>query len=135
MALDYSKVKPFVYVIVCSDLEPRQIVVQAAHAALEAGIHQEQCKEFPSGLVTLMVSSEESLLKAHKKLERKGIKSTLFWENPMSRYTALATEAIPQEKRVLLKKFKLLSMPGTTWWDDMKRYWLKLKKRLGHKYE
>ena len=130
--LDYSKIKPFVYVIVCTDLEPRQIVVQACHAALEAGIHQEQCKEFPSGLITLQVPSEQSLLKAYKKLERKGVRCQLFWERPIKRYTALATEAIPQEKRVLLKKFKLLSMPGTTWWDDVKRFWKKVRKYFGY---
>lgn len=128
MSLDYSKIKPFVYVIVCADLEPRQIVVQACHAALESGIHKEHCKAFPSGMVMLQVSSEESLLRAYRKLERKGIKSQLFWENPMNRYTALATEAIPQEKRILLKKFKLLSMPGTTLWDDVKRWWKKIKR-------
>lgn len=131
MPLDYSKVKPFVYIIVCSDLEPRQIVVQACHAALEAGIHLEQCRPFPSGIVMLKVSCEKSLLKAHRKLSNKGIKSQLFWENPMNRYTALATEVIPQEKRILLRKFKLLSMPGTTWWDDVKRFWKKVGKYFG----
>lgn len=131
MSLDYSKVKPFVYVMVCSDLEPRQIVVQACHAALEAGIHLEQCDQFPSGMVMLQCSSEKSLLRNARKIENKGIKCHLFYENPMNRYTAFATEAIPQEKRVLLKKFKLLSMPGATWWDDVKRFWKKLKKRVG----
>ena len=57
MSLNYNKVKPFVYIMVCSDLQPRQIVVQACHAALESGIHQEQCKDFPSGMIMLQVSS------------------------------------------------------------------------------
>ena len=112
MALDYSKVNPFVYVIVCKDLEPRQIVVQSAHAILEAGIHLEQCKQFPSGLVVLEVSCERSLLKAQRKIENKGIKTKLFWEEPMKRYTALATEVILQEKRHLMRKFQLLNMEG-----------------------
>ena len=128
MSLDYKKIKPFVYVIVCADLQPRQIVVQASHAALESGIHRKHCKDFPSGLIVLQVSCEKSLLKACRKIENKGIKCQLFWEAPMERYTALATEAIPRDKRVLLKKFKLLSMPGTTWWDDVKRFFLKIRK-------
>ena len=78
MSLDYSKVKPFVYIIVCSDLEPRQIVVQACHAALESGLHQKHCKDFPSGVIMLQVPNEQSLLRIHKKLEQKGIKCQLF---------------------------------------------------------
>ena len=52
----------------------------------------------------------------------------------MSRYTALATEAIPQEKRILLKKFKLLNMPGTTWWDDVKRKRINIKRYFTNEY-
>ena len=110
MSLDYSKVKPFVYVMVCTDLKPEQIVAQACHAALESGIHQEHCKDFPSGIIILQCSSEKSLLKYKKKLDNKGIKSQLFWERPMDRYTAWATEVIPQDKRHLMRKFQLLSM-------------------------
>lgn len=113
--------KPFVYIIVCSDLTPRQIVVQSCHAALESGIHEKHPNDVEAGLIILQVSDEKSLLCAHKKLKSDGINSYLFYEEPLNRYTALATEAISQEDRVKLKKFKLLSMPGTTWWDDTKR--------------
>lgn len=119
--LDYSKIKPFVYIIVCKDLNPRQIVVQSCHAALESGIHQEHCKDFPSGLIMLQVSNEKSLLRAKRKLDKDGIKSQLFWERPMERYTSLATEAIPQDKRYLMKKFQLLSMHRPTWWQKLRR--------------
>jgi hypothetical protein len=125
MALDYSKVKPFVYIMVCKDLEPRQIIVQACHAALESGIHQEHCEDFPSGLVMLQVSSEKSLLRAKRKIENKGIKCQLFWERPMERYTALATEAIPQDKRHLMKKFQLLSMSKPSLWQRIKGFFKK----------
>lgn len=135
MPLDYSKIKPFVYVIVCSDLEPRQIVVQACHAALEAGIHLPQCKDFPSGLIMLQVKDEKALLAAHEHLRECSVEDQLFWEGPMQRYTALATKAIPSEHRHLLRQFKLLRMPGTTWWDDIKRYGLKFKKKLIFEYE
>lgn len=126
MSLDYSKMKPFVYIMVCSDLSPRQKVVQACHAALEAGIHLEQCDQFPSGMIMLQCSGEKSLMKAAKKIENKGIKCRLFYEPPMKRYTALATEVIPQEKRKLLRKFQLLSMPGDNWWNKVKQ-WIKRK--------
>jgi hypothetical protein len=120
--MDYSKLKPYVYVIVCKDLDPRQIVVQACHAALESGIHQEHCKDFPSGLITLQVPDEKSLLEARKKIEDSGIKVEMFWERPMKRFTALATEAIPSSKRHLMREFKLLSMHQPTWWQKVKRY-------------
>jgi len=120
MSLDYSKIKPFVYIVVCKDLEPRQVIVQACHAALESGIHQEHCEQFPSGMVMLQVSSEKSLLKAQRKIENKGIKCQLFWERPMKRYTALATEAIPQDKRHLMRKFQLLSVSQPSWWQKVK---------------
>jgi hypothetical protein len=119
--IEYSNIKPFVYVIVCSDLDFRQRVVQASHAALESGIHEEHCKEFPSGLIVLQVEDEKELIKAEEHLYKKGIKSKLFYENPMKRYTALATEALPSKKRHILRQYKLLSMHRPTLWQKVKR--------------
>lgn len=126
MALQYNK--PCVYVIVCKDMRMRDIVVQSCHAALEAGIHLEQCSDYPSALVTLQVSSEDRLLKAKRQIENKGIRCHLFYERPMGRYTALATEAINSEQRKAFKKFQLLSTYRPTFWDKVKG-WFKWKRK------
>lgn len=106
--LNYNK--PRVYVIVCKDLSPVDIVVQSCHAALEAGIHKDQCKEYPASLVVLKVSNEDDLIKAGQYLKNNNIQFTLFYENPMKRHTALATEVIDVDKQSIFKKFQLLDM-------------------------
>lgn len=121
MKVDYSKDKPVVYVMVCADISPRQIVVQSCHASLEAGIHMNNCKEFPSSVIMLKASNEKKLLKAARKIEASGIKCKLFYEPPMKRYTAFATEVIPYSKRIVLKKYRLLSIPGASWWYKFKK--------------
>lgn len=105
-----SKIGPRVYVIVRRDLDPRAIVAQACHAALEAGIHLKQIKEYPASIVVLQVANEEKLKKAHEKLKSKGIDNHLFFEPPMQQYTAIATEVTTDEQRTAFKKFQTLQL-------------------------
>jgi len=121
MSFDYKKEKPFVYVIVCADLSFRHRVVQSCHAALESGLKLDHCKDFPSGMVVLQVKDEKELIGAEDHLHRMGIKCHMFYENPMNRYTALATEVIPKDKRRYLRQYKLLSMHRSNILDKIKR--------------
>jgi len=107
MALNHSKT--VVYVIVRRDLKPTAIPAQACHAALEAGIHLNQESSYNASVVVLQVANEQKLIAAQEKLDKKGIKTYLFWERSMQSYTALASEVLyTEEQRRAFKKFQLL---------------------------
>ena len=117
--------KPCVYVIVCKDMRPRDIIVQASHAALESGIHQAHCEEYPSALVILQVANEQKLIRAKNYITKKGIKCQMFYEDPMERYTALASEVMNHDQRRAFRKFQLLSTYEPSIWEKFKK-WLGL---------
>lgn len=99
----------YTYVILRKDLTPIQRVVQASHAALEAGFKFEK-PPTTSYLIVLVVDSENDLKIAQTYLRSHGIDSTLFYEpdfGPLG-YTALATETITGSKRKHLSKYKML---------------------------
>ena len=84
-------------------------MVQSNHAALEAGIlfgDREQTE--PSSLIVIAIKNKAKLEKVLKDLEEKGIKHTPFYE-PGWEYglTAIGTEPLTQEQRVLLKRYQL----------------------------
>ena len=84
-------------------------MVQSNHAALEAGIlfgDREQTE--PSSLIVIAVKNKAKLEKVLKDLEEKGIKHTPFYE-PDWEYglTAIGTEPLTQDQRVLLKRYQL----------------------------
>ena len=84
-------------------------MVQSNHAALEAGIFLgDQTQDEPSSLIVIAVKNRTKLEKAMKDLEEKGIKHTPFYE-PDWEYglTAIGTEPLTQEQRVLLKRYQL----------------------------
>lgn len=84
-------------------------MVQSNHAALEAGIFlADQNQSEPSSLILIAVKNQAKLEKAMKDLEEKGIKFVPFYE-PSWDYglTALGTEPLTQDLRVLLKRYQL----------------------------
>lgn len=93
--VDQGKEKPhYVYVLVRSDIEPEQQLVQAAHAALEAGFRF-RAPHQTAHLVALSVASEAELLQAAARLEHEGVEHHVFFEpdNAMG-HSALATEPL-----------------------------------------
>jgi hypothetical protein len=83
-------------------------MVQAAHAAFEAGtLSQVQCPT-KNHLVLCSVTDEARLLLACEKLDRAGIRFVLFREPDMGgRATALCTEALNEERGRVMASFHL----------------------------
>lgn len=100
----------YLYAIVREDLELKDKLVQVAHATYESGLAFKNTADRTS-LIVLVVPDENSLHLAKARLQRKGIGSVLYKEHSLGLgYTALATEAITEEQRSVLKKYKLLKV-------------------------
>ena len=77
-----------------TDLPIEQQIVQAAHAALEAGRDLEKPKSI-SHLILLKVDSQDELIKISEDLTRLNIQYHMFYEPDYNRgYTSIATEPI-----------------------------------------
>lgn len=100
----------YVYILVRADLEPADIMVQAAHAAYESA------KEFPhdaerTSIIVLTVKTKYHLSDAVTRLRGLGISSTIYNENTKKLgSTALSTEAITEDQRKHMRKYKLLKV-------------------------
>jgi hypothetical protein len=100
--------KTYVYVFVRKDLPLTDQMVQASHAALEAGIAFGAKSKEPSSLIMLAVKDKESLIEAEEHCLHAGIDTEMFFEPDWNYgFTAFATEPITQDKRHLLKGFPL----------------------------
>lgn len=96
---------PYTYMFIRTDLSAPQQIVQASHAALEAG------DRFGphSHLVLIGMESEQALLKAVSTLEEHGIRTQTFFEpDHNTGYTASCTEPLAGDRRKPLRKFPLL---------------------------
>lgn len=83
-------------------------MVQAAHAAFEAGTISPQTHPTHNYLVLCSITDEVALLSACERLERRGIGFTLFREPDMGgRATALCTEALDPKRSRALSSFRL----------------------------
>ena len=77
-----------------TDLPIEQQIVQAAHAALEAGRDLENPKSI-SHLILLKVDSQDDLIKVSEDLTQLNIRYRMFYEPDDDRgYTSIATEPI-----------------------------------------
>lgn len=96
------------FVLVCSDLPLAHQIVQAAHAAYEAGTTSNIKSPTQQRLVLCTVADEACLFFACEKLERAGINFVLFREPDMgNRATALCTEALNDKRGRVLSSFRL----------------------------
>lgn len=96
------------YVFVRRDIPVEQQMVQAAHAALEAGLKFPYQTEEPSSLIVIGVKSQNQLEKARQKVEGFVVKTELFFE-PSWDYgnTAFGTEAVTEDQRHHFRRFQL----------------------------
>lgn len=94
--------------LIRADLTLPQQMVQAAHAAHEAGIYLAKSKEDVSYLVLCTVPDEEALRKAQYKLEARGIRTSLFIEPDLGdQATALASEPVSGRDRRPFSRYPL----------------------------
>jgi hypothetical protein len=83
-------------------------VVQAAHAALESGIHLPHDRDAVSSLVVCSVPSRPALEQQLERLISHGVRAVCFWEPDLGdEPTALATEPLGRTHRKLLAKLPL----------------------------
>jgi hypothetical protein len=95
------------YVLVRKDLPLAQQLVQAVHAAHEAGIRFGDPERI-SSTVLCSVPDEPSLLQAKERLDSHGIKSSMFIEPDIgNKATALATEPLFGKARKVMSSFPL----------------------------
>lgn len=101
------------YVFVRTDIPVEQQMVQAAHAALEAGIKFGKVSVEPASVIILQVPNKEKLEEAMKYTIESGISCEMFYE-PDWDYgnTAFGTEPITFDRRKIFKKYKLWKNNG-----------------------
>ena len=100
--------KPYTYVLVRRDIPLEQQMVQACHAALEAGFAFE-APSITSSLIVCTVPDRLALLEAEERLARYSIRTKLFFEPDWEMgHSALASEPIHVKKqRYILAKYPL----------------------------
>lgn len=99
--------KPYVYVLVRLDISPEQQIVQAGHAALEAGFAFSHPGQTAS-LIVLEVKDKDELLAASAHLQGCGIEHQLFFEPDFNMgYSAIATRPVFGSERNLFRKWRL----------------------------
>ena len=97
------------YIAVRKDISRPYQAVQAAHAAI-ASTRRGLVKSLDHPvLVLLHVEDETDLLKLSARLSNEGVKHSVFFEDDIGAYTALATETISDRKsrKKLFGKMKL----------------------------
>lgn len=97
------------YVFVRRDLRHPQQIVQACHAAYEAGklLISDPTHLDELHLVAISVSNESKLRKAAAHLDELGIRYRAFVEPDLNNeMTALATEPVPEDRCHLLRKYQ-----------------------------
>jgi hypothetical protein len=97
-----------VYVFVRTDLPIEQQIVQAGHAALEAGHEFDKVSDDVSSLIILRIKSKAKLENAIASIRSKGIRMVEFHE-PDWDYglTAAASEPIFEDSREAFKRYNL----------------------------
>lgn len=100
--------KPYTYVLIREDIPLEQQMVQACHAALEAGFAFEAPVE-TSSLIVCTVPDRASLVEAQERMARYGIRSQMFFEPSWEMgYSALCSEPINErKKRFAMNKYPL----------------------------
>lgn len=99
--------KKYIYVFVRKDIPIEQILVQASHAAYEAGLAFDNKSKLITSVLVVGVKNTLALEKAYSQLSAS--LNLVRFEEPSWDYgfTAFATEPVSVEQRVLFKKYQL----------------------------
>lgn len=103
----YNTSTPYMYIFIRKDLTVPQQIVQASHAALEAGFAYNQ----PAGstyIVLISIKNQSDLTKVSDRLTSQGIDHQKFFEPDYDTgYTAIATRPLFGTEREPLKRYSL----------------------------
>lgn len=103
------------YVFVRTDISPAQQMVQAAHAAAEAGRKFYRAEHGVASLIVLAVPSTGHLLAAAERLRAIGLEHTLFVEPDFGMGpSALGTRALTDGERRHLRSWPLWTPPRSS---------------------
>lgn len=97
---------PYTYVILRTDIPQVQQIVQASHAALEAGFRFKQ-PDSVSHLILLSVKSEDKLKETAHNLCELDIDFHMFYEPDVSQFTAICTRPLFGSECDIFKRYKL----------------------------
>lgn len=107
--------KTWVYVFIRTDLPIEQQIVQACHAALEAGHSFDRKSSEPSSLIILQIPNKEKLEVAMQRTIDRGIRCEAFYEPDWDYgFTSFATEPITLDQRKTFSKYKLWKGPNAS---------------------
>jgi hypothetical protein len=99
---------PYVYVLVRLDIPLHQQLIQASHAAFEAGLRWHSPDDEVASLIVLGVRDKAALLRAARKLTAKGVDHHVFFEPDFDMgESALATRPLVAEARRPLAGYPL----------------------------
>jgi hypothetical protein len=105
--------KHTIYVLIRLDISLAQQMVQAAHAAAEAGRQFYKSPHGIASLIVLSVANQEKLYAAQAQLHRKGVANTVFFEPDFGiGDSALATEPLLDHQRKYMRGWPLWGAPA-----------------------
>lgn len=108
-----DEAKTTFYVLVRTDISLEQQLVQAVHAAAEAGRSFYSAEHGIASAVLLAVANGQALMSARDRLHAKGVRTELFFEPDFGTgHSALATEPLTVAQRKYLKGFPLWRAPA-----------------------
>lgn len=111
-AAEPTVVKRTLYVLVRRDIPIAQQLVQAAHAAAEAGRTFYKAEHGIASLIVLTVPDVRALHAARARIEGKGVQTLLFHEPDYGiGDSALSTEPLLDEQRKYLASWPLWRLP------------------------
>jgi hypothetical protein len=106
--------KRTLYVFVRTDLSLEQQVVQAAHAAAEAGRSFYRPEHGIASLIVLAVPNLAALYQARRRLESHGIEHDMFFEPDWNTgHSAIGTRPLVDAERALLRNYPLWKLKPT----------------------
>lgn len=107
-----AALKHTIYILVRTDIELHHQMVQAAHAAAEAGRRHYRAHHGIASAILLAVPDKAALLQARERLAKKGIATELFFEQDFGIHeSALGTEPLTNAQRKHLMGFPLWRAP------------------------
>jgi hypothetical protein len=96
---------PYIYMFIREDLSHPQQIIQTAHAVDELSKRLEPSTETNS-MVLFPAGSERELKRISDYLDRHGIVHEMFYEPDINGFTAIATEPLKGNRRIVMRRFK-----------------------------
>ena len=123
--------KTYSYVFLRTDITLAQQLVQASHAALEAGLKDKHTYQQTSSIIIFQIPDEQNLKKELEYIQSLGIKCASFYE-PYDNMgiTAFATLPVTEDSRHFFKQYTLWGRDFKIENSDLHNYLKQEKKQI-----